>query len=105
MGKLINEMSSIKDKVEQILKKVPPTRDSDAILIAFYWRQELGTEKVSTMSADDFLNHYATGKMAKAEAIRRTRQLIQQENESLRGKTYKGRKIDGIEARNEIFEV
>jgi hypothetical protein len=104
MTKLFDQMRHTKSKVKVLLEKVPHTRDDDNKLIANFWNQEL-KESSEKMLAKDFLNYFANGKLTPAETIRRNRQLLQEEFEELRGKSYRGRKISGIEGRTEIKKV
>lgn len=104
MTKLFDQMRQTKDKVKVILEKIPHTRDDDNKLIANFWNQEL-KESLDQMTAKEFLNQFANGKLTPAETIRRNRQLLQKEFQELQGKTYKGRKISGIEGRSEIKKV
>jgi hypothetical protein len=54
------------------------------------------------MSALDFLEMFATGKLTHSESIRRVRQKIQEDNPHLRGKSYKRRKDDENNTKNNI---
>ena len=54
------------------------------------------------MTAIDFLNEFSKGKLTSPESIRRARQKIQEDNELLRGFSYKLRKNLSEEVRLNI---
>jgi hypothetical protein len=95
-------MKSIKDKVKFLLDTYPHLRDNDFKLIANYYFYEVGHDDINTMSALDFLEMFATGKLTHSESIRRVRQKIQEDNPHLRGKSYKRRKDDENNTKNNI---
>jgi len=76
----------LSDKVRALLIKRPETRDSDMELLAWIWFMEGGDgDKFK------FLRRLADNKLPNPETVRRTRQLLQQENPDLRGAKYKKR--------------
>jgi len=85
-----------KDKVKSLLIDYPHLRDSDERLIATYWMREVGSkDALDYMSATKFLTNFVEGAYTSPESIRRMRQKIQEEDESLRGKSYyKRQKIE-----------
>ena len=100
---MLKDIKLIKDKVEYMLETYPHLRDSDARLMSSIWNSECkNSEKIT---AHDFLKMYASGKLTCAEGIRRSRQLIQQKNPSLRGKSYRGRHKEELKIRSEIKEI
>jgi hypothetical protein len=79
-------------RVEYLLKVNPLLRDNDMRLIATYYFEEIGKEKISEMSAMDFLTMISTSKVTCFETIRKLRQQVQAKNEKLRGEEYGKRK-------------
>jgi hypothetical protein len=94
---IIKQTFEIKERVKQMLIKFPHLRDDDFKLIAnFYIQQGGGKDAMQNISAYEFLKEFSAGKFANSESIRRVRQKIQEENESLRGKSYGKRKEEAI---------
>lgn len=85
--------TTIMAKVKALLKSNKSLRDNDRALCVAIWKTE---------SAGQFLNAYLTGKLTNAESIRRTRQLVQEINPTLRGKNYGKRKKLAEEVRTSI---
>ena len=82
-------MNTTKEKVKILLEKYPHLRDSDERLIATYWMFEVGgQDSLSRMTAHQFLQNFVEGAYTSPESIRRVRQKIQEQNETLRGKSY-----------------
>lgn len=78
-----------KDKVKNLLINYPHLRDSDERLIATYWMKEAGSkDALDNMTATKFLLNFVEGAYTSPESIRRMRQKIQEQDESLRGKSY-----------------
>jgi len=94
-----------KEIVKAALTSNPKTRDSDFMLIAFIWWQELPEEAKKSKSVRAFFVRLSQGDFSNPESIRRARQLIQAQEESLRGETYKHR-VDSEEksVRQEIIQ-
>ena len=100
---MLKDIKLIKDKVEYMLETYPHLRDSDARLMSSIWNSECkNSEKIT---AHDFLKMYASGKLTCAEAITRSRRLLQQNRVDLRGKSYKGRHKEELKIRSEIKEI
>ena len=102
--KLIREMSLVKDRVKALLIKHPGLRDSDNMLIAIIWQQDLRNKNLPSISttAYVFLNLYSKGELTNAETIRRVRQKLQEENPDLRGTVNEARQEQGEEVRKKI---
>lgn len=98
---ILTEIKSIKEKVKALLEKNPHLRDNDFKLISNYYFFEVGPS-IKDMSAMQFLEMFASGKLSHSESIRRARQKIQEDNPSLRGKSYNPRKDYSEEVRKEI---
>ena len=87
------EVHQIQKVVKKKLENDVRTRDSDLLLCALIWADELKHPKVPVATALDFLKEYAHGNtFTNAESIRRARQKIQEDNLELRGKLYGKRK-------------
>lgn len=107
---MINQIKNIKEKVIHLLTTVPHLRDSDNKLIATIWNEEIGKNdhklnKSNEITAFDFLKAFAEGQHSNPESIRRSRQLIQEQNIHLRGKSYTARKESANEVKNEIHKL
>ena len=87
----------LKERVRQLLIEQPQTRDNDNLLIAQIWLDE-GVPSESVV----FLVKYSRGGFTSAESIRRSRQKLQEAEESLRGETYHERQRKGEEVRQTI---
>jgi uncharacterized membrane protein YcaP (DUF421 family) len=79
-------------RVQYLLTVNPLLRDNDMRLIATYYFEEIGKEKIAEMSAMDFLTMISTSKVTCFETIRKLRQQAQAKNEKLRGEEYGKRK-------------
>tara|TARA_R110000765_G_scaffold375779_1_gene466449 strand:+ start:117 stop:434 length:318 start_codon:yes stop_codon:yes gene_type:complete len=83
-------MSNTKDKVKDLIERVPSLRDSDTRLTSHIWFREL--EKMGLdpfeMKATDFFKMYAQEKMTLGPTIKRARAKLQEESPNLRGKKY-----------------
>jgi len=87
----------LKERVRQLLIKHPKTRDNDNLLISLIWIDE-----DVPLNTTDFLVKYSMGDYSSAESIRRSRQKLQEAEESLRGETYHERQRKGEEVRQTI---
>ena len=74
------ELKTIQQKVEEILKQYPGTRDDDRELIQVYYGKYHNIDYYTPFGAV-----IKNKKLPSFESIRRTRQKVQSENESLRG--------------------
>ena len=90
--KKFSDFNSIVERVTFLLETNPLLRDNDMKLIATYYFNVIGKDAISEMSALQLLTDFGYNKLTCPESIRRTRMMVQQENESLRGKQYKKRK-------------
>jgi hypothetical protein len=79
-------------RVQYLLKVNPLLRDNDMRLIATYYFEEIGKDKIAEMSAMDLLTMLSTSKVTCFETIRKLRQQLQSKNEKLRGEEYGKRK-------------
>lgn len=85
-------IKSQEQKVKEMLTKYPKTRDSDSLLLAGIWTQQMGgPDKTKDMSARDFMIKLSEGKLANPVSVWRARQKIQEHNAEMRGETYKKR--------------
>jgi len=98
----VDNLKKHKDVVSAWLQKHPQTRDSDLKLIANVWADKIGWDNLDTMSARELLKLMVNGVLPSSETIRRTRQKLQEENQDLRGKSYRERQNRGSSFRNDI---
>jgi hypothetical protein len=101
----IDELKTVKDKVKALLEMFPPLKDDDNKLLAYFWFYQVGEENIKVFSAKDLLKKISDGELTNSETIRRVRQKIQEENPKLRGKSYRLRKSQAEEVRQEIKNV
>ena len=101
MGFLEN-IGTIKGKIQYLLERKEGTKDNDDRLIALFWWYEVGGEEIEKMSANDLLFMFANHKLTNPETIRRCRQKLQEEFPGLRGLSYKSRKKEGEVVKQEI---
>ena len=101
----LNELANAKDLITSWLIRYPELRDNDAKLIANIWAKTIGQERFDKMSARDLLQMFVDGDLPQVETIRRTRQKVQEQDASLRGKSYKGRHEQGSEITKGIHEI
>jgi hypothetical protein len=96
--------NEVKQRVRNILEVNKDARDCDRLLISIIWSQDVYEmyNDVTIINAKDFLFLLEDGDLTSSETIRRCRQRLQEENESLRGYKYKLRKQLGEEVRNTI---
>ena len=87
----------LKERVKRLLTEQIETRDNDNLLISQIWLEE-GVP----LESINFLVKYSKGGFTSAESIRRARQKLQEENESLRGEKYNERQRRGEEVRQTI---
>jgi len=102
---LLNQMHSIKQKVELLLTKHPHLRDDDFKLVATFHYNEIGAENIKKLSAMDLLQLYADGKLTSGKSITRVRATIQKDNAPLRGNKYNDRQNDGEDFKNNIGDL
>lgn len=101
---LFEQMKTIKEKVEFLLKNYPDLRDDDFRLISNYFAF-LMQGKIEQMSATDFLKLFSQGKLPHTESIRRCRQKLQEENPELRGLNYVQRQDIGYQTSKSIKDL
>ncbi len=107
---MLHQIKNIKKKVFQLLTEKPHLRDDDNKLIANIWNEEIGKDennkhKSLTTTAFCFLEAIASGTHTSPESIRRIRQKIQEQNEHLRGTSYKNRKLAASEVKRHIKDI
>ena len=96
--------NEVKQRVKSILEVNKEARDCDRLLISIIWSQDVYEmyNDVTIINAQDFLFLLEDGELTSPETIRRCRQRLQEENETLRGYKYKLRKQLGEEVRQSI---
>lgn len=96
-------LKDVKTKVEELLINNPNTRDSDNLLVAtFYFYEIGGKDKLMNTSAYDFLKEMSAGRLTSFESISRARRKLQEQNPSLRGKSYNEKQELSKEIRENI---
>ena len=89
------EMKGIRKVVHALLVENVRYRDSDRVLVARIWSDEMGgKDGLRSMSAFDLMCEYANSesKLTNAVSIVRMRRDIQEHNVALQGKSYIARK-------------
>ena len=95
--------NEVKQRVKSILEVNKDAKDCDRTLLALIWTQDVKDLYIENgLDAPDFLRMLASGELTSSETVRRCRQRLQEENESLRGYKYKLRKQLGEEVRATI---
>jgi hypothetical protein len=102
---VFNQMKNIKDKVAFLLENKESLRDDDSKLIASFFINEIGRDKVDDMSAMDLLKLIGFGKLTSFESIRRVRAKLQENRPELRGKNYKERQDEGNDVKGKIKDL
>mgnify|MGYP003119216017 CR=1 FL=1 len=92
------------NKVEDILKRHPQTKDSDSELIALFWWEELAnnSEGIDRDNFKIFLRCFREGVLTMPDTITRARRKIQEEIPSLRGEKYNKRHSSVPNVKKEI---
>ena len=90
--------NEVKQRVKSILEVNKDAKDCDRLLISIIWSED----SRYTEDKKDFLDMLINGDLTSPETIRRCRQRLQEENETLRGYKYKLRKQLGEEVRATI---
>lgn len=96
--------NEVKQRVRSILETNKEARDCDRLLISIIWEKDFISiyGSIRQHNVDDFLISLSLGELTSPETIRRCRQRLQEENETLRGLKYKQRKQLGEEVRQSI---
>lgn len=79
-----------KDKVKELLQKLPELRDNDNRLCCYIWYNEIQDMNIAPMkmSSTTFFKLYSRGKFTPAPSIKRARAKLQEENPEYRGEKY-----------------
>jgi hypothetical protein len=99
---VFKNMVSIKDRVKTLLIRFPHLRDDDNKLLSYFWFYEVGEFTIESLSAQNLLEKLNRGELTASESIRRVRQKLQEEYTDLRGFSYKARKKESVEVKQEI---
>ena len=105
MSLLFEQMKTVKERVDLLLRKYSHLRDDDFRLVSTYHYNEIGAERVKKMGAMEFLQLYADAKLTHSASIIRMRAIIQKENELLRGEKFSERITHGKEITSKIHEL
>ena len=101
------------NKVEDILREYPESRDNDNELVAKYWHSELSAMRVeqgrrfilTPREINLFYNVIQSGMLSQADTITRARRKIQEEIPALRGEKYYKRHSATEIVKEEIKEI
>ena len=101
------------NRVEEILREYPESRDNDNELIAKYWHQELmaikherGRNSALTYREIDLVHFIVrSGILSQPDSITRARRKLQEEVPSLRGEKYHKRHSAIPNVKQEIKEI
>ena len=96
---MLNKINNIKKIVEKILRTCPETRDNDRLLILKVWAVQNPYLRDPQFNFISFSWGFIKDEYADPESIRRTRQKLQEQDESLRGSVYYERHKKGKEVR------
>ena len=88
---MINKIRTAKEMVTHFLTIRPELRDDDNRLLANIWATQLNQAGIHDIGGFDLLKIISKGLLLSPESIRRARQKVQEENPTLRGKSYKAR--------------
>lgn len=104
---MLKKIKNIKNTVKTLLKKNKKLRDSDDKLQVRIWLKQLNDSglSISDISLAEFFVLYQAGEAVNPESIRRARQLVQEQNSSLRGNNYKAKQEEAEVVRLGIGEV
>lgn len=100
-----NKLVRVKPTVLRLLKEEPGTRDSDELLILKVWAIQNPELRKKDFPFRTFAEAWLDGRLANAESIRRSRAKIQEDTESLRGKSYKPRQDEDDVVRSNIHDL
>ena len=82
-------LKEIEQNVIDILTDNPKARDDDNVLVAEYWRRQLGGSDITRhLPADALLEEFTNKRLARPDTITRCRRKIQEHNPHLRGYKY-----------------
>ena len=102
-------MGNIKERVLNVLKKVPATRKSDNVLMAHLWLNDAGRLRSNFKNEETFRKSYyflkllRNGKLTNWESATRVRRQLQAKYPELRDKdTYEKRMQRSVEFRQEF---
>lgn len=90
----MSNLTTLYDQVKRLLTEKEDYRNSDELLTARIWYDELKriNPNIQFVSAVDWMTLYKDGKVTTADSITRARRKVQEENIHLRGKAYNQRK-------------
>lgn len=97
-------IKKVKEMVLHHLKTKESNRDSDRVLLANVWHKQLLDQGIDPheLSTMGFLKMLAEDQLPNPVTLWRNRQLLQEQNEHLRGRSYKGRHAAEPKVRAEV---
>jgi len=100
---MIEQLKNMQDKVAYLLRRHPETRDDDQVLVTNLWYFELRKYgDPANITAYDFFKLYSKGKLPTADLITRARRKVQENDPTLRGKTWQERHKEAENVRKNI---
>tara|TARA_R110002110_G_scaffold147162_3_gene337577 strand:- start:2565 stop:2900 length:336 start_codon:yes stop_codon:yes gene_type:complete len=86
------KIKNVKKKVTEVLTKHPKSRDNDMSLLAIVWNEQLGGRIITEdMTAFELLCLLSRKELSNPVSLWRCRQKVQEEQENLRGESWKAR--------------
>tara|TARA_Y100001973_G_C5129230_1_gene296814 strand:- start:502 stop:819 length:318 start_codon:yes stop_codon:yes gene_type:complete len=95
-------IKNLEGRVRSALNNYPPCRDNDAMLTSILWTEEVGPDKLKSMTAWEFLTLHSRNELINARSVRRCRQKLQEHNEDLRGEKWEARQRHSKKVEAEI---
>ena len=99
-----NMIQKLQGKVIRVLDKYPAARDSDTLLVALIWDEELGgPTETHKLSAYHLLSKISRGELPNYRSISRCRSKVEEYRVDLRGKNYESRQRHQAIVKDEII--
>ena len=101
---MLIDIKKTRDLVIHYLEEHEHLRDNDEKLIATIWKLELYRNNINpkSITAFDFLQLFANGKLTNPESIRRSRAKIQETFPLLRGDKYNHRQAKSNDIKDDL---
>jgi hypothetical protein len=97
---MLKKIHDIKKVVHDLLVEFPECRDNDNLLACKVWGVQYS--ELKELKFNTFAYFFIRGRFADYESIRRSRQLIQSNNPSLRGNTHYSRRRAEMQMRDNL---
>jgi hypothetical protein len=102
-----NKIKELKIIVHELLLKDKRYRDNDRMLCCRIWANQIGEEKIKSITAYDFLCYYSREDsfLYSTESICRIRRILQEKHPELRGEKYYENHSKQKEVINDLREI